>query len=233
MDNDNLEAVERESRALVDCVDGDLLVGAVIRGDASPEEYTRFLAATYHYVRWSGPLLAATAAGLRRRGRHPWLAAIAAGKADEEAPHDRWALDDLRRCGEDVELVKAAAPATAVRAYVAWTLAMAEAGSPAFLGAAYALEFMSMRRAQMAADNLRACATIPGIDGAVSFLTGHGVADTGHVALLADVLRRIDDPEDVAAVQLSAAVLRRLYPGFFRGAARWGTGQSDAGAGVA
>jgi hypothetical protein len=216
MTNVNLVPIERECQALVQCIDDHPLIGAVVRGDASRDEYIRFLVATYHYVRWSGPLLAATAAGLRRRGHHPWLAALAETKAEEESPHDRWALDDLRCCGENVELVKLAPAPLAVRAYVDWSLAMADDGSPAFLGAAYALEFMSMSRARLAANNLQARGEIPGIDRAVSFLAGHGDADVGHVALLADVLARLDDPQDAEEIRLSAAMLRRLYPRFFR-----------------
>ena len=75
-----------------------------------------------------------------------------------------------------------------------------------------------MHRAQLAANNLRARGAIPGIDRAVSFLGGHGEADAGHVALLADVLARLDDPEDADEIRLSAAMLRRLYPRFFRAA---------------
>lgn len=218
MTNVNLVPIERECRALVQSVDEHPLIGAVVRGDASREEYVRFLAATYHYVRWSGPLLAATAVGLRRRGRHPWLLALVEGKAEEEAPHDRWALDDLRACGENVEIVKLGPVPRAVRAYVDWSLALAEDGSPAFLGAAYALEFMSMLRAQIAASNLKARGAIPGIAHAVSFLAGHGEADAGHVALLSGVLARLDDPRDAEEIRLSAAMLRHLYPRFFHGA---------------
>jgi hypothetical protein len=223
MTNVNLVPIEAECRALVQCIDEHPLIGAVVRGDASRDEYIRFLVATYHYVRWSGPLLAATAVGLRRRGSHPWLVALVETKAEEEAPHDRWALDDLRRCGHNVELVKLGPVPVAVRAYVDWSLAMAEDGSPAFLGAAYALEFMSMSRAQLAANNLRTRGAIPGIDRAVSFLAGHGDADAGHVALLADVLARLDDPADAEEIRLSAATLRRLYPRFFRAAAATAT----------
>jgi len=93
---------------------------------------------------------------------------------------------------------------------------MAEEGSPAFLGAAYALEFISMHRAKVAADNLRARKAIPNIEDAVTFLAGHGDADSGHIALLSDVLRQIRDPRDQDAILLSASVLRALYPRFFQ-----------------
>jgi hypothetical protein len=215
MRHDHVSTLDSEAEALVECVDGDALLGAVIRGAASREEYVRFLAGSHAYLCWSGPLLAATADGLRRRGRYPWLVAMVDGKADEESPHDRWVLDDLRRCGENPELVKLARPPAAVAAYVHFSRALAEAGSPAFLGCAYVLEFLSARRAGVAADNLRARGAIQDIGESVSFLAGHGDADTTHVAALKEALLRIDDPADGADMALAAALFRRLYPRFF------------------
>jgi hypothetical protein len=208
--------IERESMTWVESIDKDSLLGRIIRGDASRDEYVGFLASTYHYVRWSGPLLARTAEGLRRSGRYTWLLPIVDEKTAEESPHDGWVLDDLRACGENVELIKASAIPVAVEAYVRWSLAMAEEGSPAFLGAAYTLEIISMHRAKMAADNLRAKKAIPHIEGAVSFLEGHGDADVGHIALLTNILRKVEDPRDQATITLSAAVVRALYPRFFQ-----------------
>ncbi|MEO5730819.1 MAG: iron-containing redox enzyme family protein [Byssovorax sp.] len=216
MSHDYVSIIERESTALVDSIDRNPLIGSVIRGDASRAEYVAFLGATYHYLRWSGPLLAETAEGLRLRGRCPWLLAIVDAKTAEESPHDGWVLSDLRSCGENVELVKAQAAPRAVDAYVQWSRTMAQEGSPAFLGAAYTLEFISMHRAKTAADNLRAHRAIPNIEEAVSFLEGHGDADVGHIELLSEILRRIEDPRDQDAIALSAAVMRALYPRFFQ-----------------
>jgi hypothetical protein len=215
MINDYVSTIEHDSTEWIHAMDNDPRVGGIIRGDASREEYIAFLAATYHYVKWSGPLLAKTAEGLRRSGRFPWLVGVVDQKTAEESPHDGWVLDDLKKCGANVEIVKASAPPAAVEAYVRFSLAMAEEGSPAFLGAAYSLEVISMHRASMAAANLRARGAIPGIEGAVMFLEGHGDADLGHIALLTEILRRIDEPRDQAAVALSAAVVRELYPRFF------------------
>jgi hypothetical protein len=104
---------------------------------------------------------------------------------------------------------------TAVRAYVAWSTTLADAGSPAFLGAAYTLEFISMRRAKTASDNLRARGTIPNIQRALRFLDGHGAADHGHIAELEAALGRVDDAHAQADIAFSSAVMRRLYPRFF------------------
>jgi pyrroloquinoline quinone (PQQ) biosynthesis protein C len=210
-----VQALEQDSLALVDALDHHPLVGQVIRGEASADRYRAFLRATYHYVRWSGPLLAETAAGVRRDGRLPWLAEILDTKTREESPHDRWVLDDLAACGDNVELVKAATPPLPVSAYVDWSRSLAQAGSPGYLGAAYTLELISSRRAAMAAENLRARAAIPHIDSALSFLDGHGDTDLAHIAALHEVLAGIDEARDRAAIALCAAVMRTLYPLFF------------------
>jgi hypothetical protein len=215
MRHDHLSARDHEAEALIDSADGDALLGAVIRGDASQAEYIRFLSGTHAYLRWSGPLLAATARGLRRRGRQASLAAMVEGKSQEEAPHEGWVLADLRRCGVHPELVKLARPPAAVGAYVQFSLAMADAGSPAFFGSAYLLELLSARRARAAADSLRARAAIPHVDQAVSFLAGHGDADAAHVAALRQALAGIDDPEDGSDIVLGASLFRQLYPRFF------------------
>jgi hypothetical protein len=210
-----VHALEHDSLELVDAIDRHPMIGDVIRGEASTDRYRAFLRSSYHYVRWSGPLLAETAAGIRREGRTPWLVDVLDGKTREESPHDRWVLGDLAVCGENIELVKASAPPLAVSAYVEWSRSLAQTGSPGYLGAAYTLEFISARRASMAAENLRTRARIPHIERALSFLDGHGDADLGHIAVLDEVLARIDDPRDRAEIALSAGVMRMLYPLFF------------------
>ncbi len=210
-----VQTLEHDSLALVEAIDRHPLIGDVIRGEATTERYRSFLRSSYHYVRWSGPLLAETAAGIRREERTPWLVDVLDDKTREEALHDRWVLDDLAACGENVELVKGSLPPLAVSAYVDWSRSLARSGSPGYLGAAYTLEIISARRAGMAAENLRARAAIPHIAGALSFLESHGHADLGHIAALNEVLAHIDDPRDRAAIALSAAVMRTLYPLFF------------------
>jgi pyrroloquinoline quinone (PQQ) biosynthesis protein C len=215
-----METIERESAALIGAADEHSLLTAVIQGNASREDYVWFLVATYHYLRWSGPLLAETAEGLRRRDRCPWLREVLDAKADEESVHDRWVLADLRALGVNPELVKASSVPRAINAYVEWSMTLAGDGSPAFLGAAYALEFLSMRRAKMAAQNLCARKVIGNVERAVSFLAGHGEADAGHVALMRELMIRIDEPRDQDAVVLSAGMTRALYPRFFPPLAR-------------
>jgi pyrroloquinoline quinone (PQQ) biosynthesis protein C len=215
MANDYVRELTREAEAFVELLDRSYVVGSVISGMVAPEEYIAFLTGTYHYVRWSGYLLAQTAQGLRRSKRFPALVDAIDGKAAEEGPHDRLLLRDLRRLGQNTELVKGSCAPTAVRAYVAYNLARAEDNSPAYLGAAYMLEYISMRRAKVAARELRRLDALPGIEQALSFLDTHGAADVHHIAELEELLKTVTDAADQADISLSAQVLRCLYPAFF------------------
>jgi len=208
-------ALTRESEAFVRSLDDSPLISGVISGSASQQDYVRYLVASYHYVRWSGFLLAKTAQGLRSSGRCPQLLAALDEKAAVEGPHDTWLLRDLATLGENPELTKGSPVPAAVRAYVEWGLTFAELGSPAFLGAAYTLEFISMRRAQTASRNLRARRAIPNIDRALRFLDGHGEADQAHIAELESVLEDVTGEADRAEIAFSSAVTRQLYPRFF------------------
>ena len=87
--------------------------------------------------------------------------------------------------------------------------------APAFLGTAYVLEYLSVQRASRTVERLLARDAIPNIRKAVTFLRGHGGADGDHVAELAAVLRSLTDPEEQAALLLSARTTRALYTGLF------------------
>jgi pyrroloquinoline quinone (PQQ) biosynthesis protein C len=215
MSTDYVTLIEEQSNAWVAAMDADPHIGRIIRGDARVDEYVAFLGATYQYVRWSGPLLASTAEGLRHRSRYPRLLEAVDVKTDEESSHHHWVLEDLAACGTDTARVERAPVPNAIQAYVQWSLAMAHKGSPAYLGAAYTLEFISMKRASLAAINLCARRRIPNIENAVTFLAAHGEADLDHVAALGSLLRQIGNERDREDVALSAAVMRSLFPQFF------------------
>lgn len=220
MNSDYLTVLASESRDLVRRVDADPIIGKVVRGTANISEYRRFLLGSYQYVRWSGRLLSASAAGLRASGRCPALLGLLEEKAREEGPHDAWILSDLEHLGTSAASVDAEPVALAVEGYRLWSEALANSGSPGFLGAAYALEFVSVQRASLAARNLRAYGAIPNVAAALSFLEGHGEADLGHVATLESYLETVTDERDQRDIQTSAYLLCQLYPRFFEPARR-------------
>jgi pyrroloquinoline quinone (PQQ) biosynthesis protein C len=213
---DTLATLEHESRELIRWLDTHARARQLFDGTLDAAAYAHFLMQTYHYVRWTTPLLAHAGQRMERMGRHPVLAGLLQQKAQEERGHERWLLADLRNLGWSAESVERSLPCAAVAAYVAWNRFTVEAGSPtAFLGTAYVLEALSVYRAGEAVSNLIERSGIPHIRKAVTFLRGHADADVGHVEELATVLRGLTDPEECEALVLSARTTRALYRGLF------------------
>lgn len=209
-------ALEHEARTLVEALDRHPEARRLFDGSTDTAGYAAWLAQTYHYVRWTTPLLARAGGRLKRLGRHPVLAELLLQKSSEEQGHERWLLADLKNLGWTREQVERFELRPAVAAYVAWNRFTAEAGSPtAFLGTAYVLEYLSVYRAGQAVERLLQRDAIPNIRKAVTFLRGHAGADEAHVEELAAVLRLLTDPEEQAAILLSARTTRALYAGMF------------------
>nr|WP_217446038.1 iron-containing redox enzyme family protein [Myxococcus sp. CA040A] len=209
--------MEQEARGLVRVLDENPAARRLFEGRIDSEGYAHYLAQTYHYVRWTTPLLEGAGLRMRRLGLHPALAELLLSKSDEEHGHERWLLADLKNLGWSAERVEATECCAAVKAYVGWNQYTTRAGVPtAFLGTAYVLESLSVQRAGATVERLIAAERIPNIRKAVTFLRGHGDVDGDHVEQLAEVLRALEDPEEQAALILSARTTRVLYPGFFR-----------------
>jgi len=211
-------ALEHEARLLVAELDAHALARRLFDGTLDARSYAHWLAQTYHYVRWTSPLLSSAGARMKRLGQHPALAELFLQKASEELGHERWLLADLRNLGWTPEQVDRTVRTPAVAAYVAWNRYTTEHGIPtAFLGTSYVLEYLSVHRARTAADRLVARGTIPNIRKAITFLRGHADADGEHVAELGTVLHSLTEPEEQAALVLSARATRALYTGIFAG----------------
>jgi pyrroloquinoline quinone (PQQ) biosynthesis protein C len=209
-------ALEQEARMLVDSLDTHPAARRLFHGSIDAEGYAKWLVQTYHYVRWTTPLLARASQRMKQLGWHPELAELLLQKAAEEQGHERWLLADLKNLGWTREQVERTELRPAVVAYVAWNRFTSETGEPtAFLGTAYVLEYLSVHRAGEAVERLIARGAIPNIRKAVTFLRGHAGADGAHVAELASVLRTLTDPEEQRAILLSAHITRTLYLGLF------------------
>ncbi|RKH50481.1 heme oxygenase [Corallococcus sp. AB049A] len=212
-----LARLDEEARALVAAVDAQPDGRRLLDGTLDAEGYIHYLVQTYHYARWSTPILAEGGYRLRRLGRHPELAELLVQKGEEEKGHDRWLLSDLKNLGVPEEQVEAAERSPAVDAYTGWNFFTSLAGVPtAVLGTAYALEYLSRTRAGVWAERLKAVAAIPNIHKSVTFLRSHGALDGDHVAEMQRILAPLTDPEDQEAILFSARVARSVYPRIFR-----------------
>jgi pyrroloquinoline quinone (PQQ) biosynthesis protein C len=212
-----VDALEQEGRALVRALDAHPEARRLFDGTIDVDGYVHYLVQTYHYARWSTPLLAGAGERLKRLGRHSQLAELLLQKAGEERGHERWLLADLKNLGWSAERVETTERSLAVDAYIGWNFFTSRAGVPtAFLGTSYVLEYLSVMRATGAVERLIQVDAIPNIRKAVTFLRGHGAVDGDHVGELASVLRTLTDREEQTAVLLSARTTRALYPGIFR-----------------
>ncbi|MFY2557375.1 iron-containing redox enzyme family protein [Corallococcus terminator] len=212
-----LAALDAEARGLVAAVDARPDARRLFEGTLDKAGYIHYLVQTYHYARWSTPILGEAGERLKRLGRHPELAELLIRKGEEERGHERWLLSDLKNLGCSEESVETAARSPAVDAYTGWNFFTSRAGVPtAVLGTAYVLEYLSQTRAGVWARRLKSVAAIPNIHKSVTFLRSHGALDGDHVAEMARLLERLTEPEDQEAILFSARVARSVFPRIFR-----------------
>lgn len=212
-----LAALDAEARGLVAAVDAQPDGRRIFEGTLDKAGYIHYLVQTYHYARWSTPILGEAGVRLRRLGRLPELAELLIQKGEEERGHERWLLSDLKNLGCSEEFVETAARSPAVDAYTGWNFFTSRAGVPtAALGTAYVLEYLSQTRAGVWARRLKEVGAIPNIRKSVTFLRSHGALDGDHVAEMARLLGRLTEPEDQEAILFSARVARSVYPRIFR-----------------
>ncbi|WP_044890816.1 iron-containing redox enzyme family protein [Myxococcus hansupus] len=212
-----LATLDEEARGLVAAVDARDDARRLLEGTLDKAGYIHYLVQTFHYARWSTPILGEAGVRLRRLGRHPELAELLIQKGEEERGHERWLLSDLKNLGCSEAFVEAAARCPAVDAYTGWNFFTSRAGVPtAALGTAYVLEYLSQTRAGVWAERLRAAAAIPNIHKSVTFLRSHGALDGDHVAEMARIFAGLTEQEDQEAILFSARVARSVYPCIFR-----------------
>lgn len=216
-----LTALEHEARSLLEELNAHPEARRLFDGSIDKEHYVHYLIQTFHYARWTTPLLAEAGRRMKRLGLHPRLGELLLQKSEEERGHERWLLADLKNLGWSAERVERQMPTPAVAAYVAWNRFTSRCGRPeAFLGTAYVLEYLSVHGASQSVERMLAASTIPNIRKAVTFLKAHGTADVSHVEELTSLLSPLTDREEQAALLLSARTTRVLYLGLFAEGAR-------------
>jgi len=211
-----ITTLEHQTRTLLEELDAHPEARRLCDGSIGKDGYVQYLIQTYHYARWTTPLMAEAGRRMKRLGKHSRLGKLLLQKSDEERGHEFWLLSDLRNLGWSRERVERQTPNPAVTAYVAWNRFTSRCGRPeAFLGTAYVLEYLSVHRASQSVERMLAANTIPNIRKAVTFLKAHGTADERHVEELTSLLSPLSDPEEQAALLLSASTTRVLYLGLF------------------
>ncbi len=189
------------------------IIRRALAGDVSRDEYLAFLGQAYHHVKHTVPLL--MACGARLPERLGWLREAVARYIEEEIGHENWILDDIAAAGGDPDAVRKGPPLPATELMVAYAYHTIDRGNPAgFFGMVHVLEGTSVALAHQAAGAIQQRLQLPA--DAFRYLTSHGSVDQDHIRFLEDLLNRLDDTEEQAAVIHSAGMFFGLYGDIFR-----------------
>jgi pyrroloquinoline quinone (PQQ) biosynthesis protein C len=184
-----------------------------LRGDVTLPSYIAFLREAYHHVSHTVPLMRACRA--RMPARLGWILESIDEYIEEETGHDGWILNDLRALGTEPDAVRAAGPGPDTEVMVAYAYDTIARKNPiGFFGMVHVLEGTSVALALNAADRIQAALALP--DAAFSYLRSHGTLDREHTAHFAELMNRLDDPDDRSAVIHAANMFYRLYGAIFR-----------------
>lgn len=183
-----------------------------LQGKVALQSYAAFLHEAYHHVRHTVPLLRACRE--RLPARLAWLHGALDEYIEEESGHDEWILDDLRTLGRDADAVRQEGPGPHTEVMVAYAYDTVARHNPiGFFGMVHVLEGSSVALALHAADQIQRSLDLP--DSAFSYLRSHGMLDQQHTAHFAELMNRLDNPEDQAAVVHRARMFYQLYGAIF------------------
>lgn len=178
----------------------------------SIETYRAFLVQAYHHVRHTVPLL--MACGSRLPTRLSWMQRYVVDYINEEQGHERWISNDIDATGGDAKTLLAAGPNLATEFMVSYAYDTVQRGNPiGFFGMVLVLEGTSVALATHAAEIIRQELDLP--PEAFSYLTSHGSLDQEHIGTYEEIVNRLDDPRDRAAVVHCAKAFFKLYAGVF------------------
>jgi hypothetical protein len=203
------QATAADAAALTDVPQiADALAGRISR-----ETYLAFLREAYHHVRHTAPLMRAAHARLDA-DHAPFRQALEAYAA-EEAGHEAWILDDIRRAGGDWTAARDGAPRPATRALVDYAYGVVQRGNPMGLfGMVYVLEGTSVRLASRGAHAVAASLGLG--PECFSYLRSHGALDLTHMAFFRELMSGVEQAGDRAAIVDTAQAVFRLYADLFR-----------------
>lgn len=207
------QQLQQQTRAERDYLFSSPLIQAALRGEVTRHSYIAFLTQAYHHVRHTVPLL--MACGARLDSRHEWLREAMAEYIEEEIGHQEWILNDIRACAGDAEAARDSTPALATELMISTMYDRINRLNPvSMLGMVFVLEGTSIALATQAADSLKQGLGLPAQ--AFSYLSSHGSLDQQHMKFYEQLVNRLDDPADQAAVLHTARVIYRLYAEMFR-----------------
>jgi pyrroloquinoline quinone (PQQ) biosynthesis protein C len=154
------------------------------------------------------------ACGSRLPARLSWLQRYIVGYINEERGHEQWISDDLAATGADAPALLSAGPSLATELMVSYAYDTIGRGNPVgFFGMVFVLEGTSVALATHAAQIIQQELGLP--RSALRYLRSHGSLDQEHIGTYEEIVNRLEDPADRAAVVHCAKAFYTLYAGIF------------------
>ncbi|AGH98803.1 AMP-binding protein [Micavibrio aeruginosavorus] len=200
------ESARQELYAVPQLMDG-------IKGKISRETYIAYLTEAYHHVRHTVRFMMAM--GVRLPESKKWLHDAISEYIEEEKGHEEWILNDVAAAGGDKEEARNATPNLETQVLVAYNYDYIARQNPVgFLGMVFMLESTSIQIANKGADAVKGNLGLP--QTAFTYLYSHGALDIEHLKFFEDLVNKIDDPEDQAAIIEVANNTFRLFANVLR-----------------
>lgn len=179
-----------------------------LHGNISRETYIAYLTQAYHHVRHTVRFLMSMGARLPENKK--WLHDAISEYIEEEKGHEEWILNDIAAAGGDKEKARHAVPNLETEVLVAYNYDYITRKNPVgFLGMVFMLESTSTQIANTGADAVMEKLDLP--KSAFSYLYSHGALDIEHLKFFEELVNKIDDPEDQAAIIEVANNTFRLF----------------------
>ncbi len=179
-----------------------------LKGDINRETYIAYLAEAYHHVRHTVRFMMAM--GFRIPEENKWLHDAISEYIEEEKGHEEWILNDIQAAGGDKEKVRNATPNLETQVLVAYNYDYIARKNPVgFLGMVFMLESTSIQIANLGADAVKEKLGLP--KSAFTYLYSHGALDVEHLKFFEQLVNKITDPQDQAAIIEVAQNTFRLF----------------------
>lgn len=184
-----------------------------LQGKISRQAYLDYLAEAFHHVRHTVPLM--RLAAQKMPPEKEWLREMLGHYIEEETGHEEWILDDIRHAGGNPDAVRHGAPRFETELMVAYAYDYVGRVNPVgFFGMVLVLEGTSTQLASRGAHALMQSLGLS--ENCFHYLLSHGALDLDHIKFLENLMNRIDDPADQAAVVHMAKAMFILFANVFR-----------------
>lgn len=185
-----------------------------LSGDISRDTYIAYLTEAYHHVRHTVRFMMAM--GVRLPEEKKWLHDAISEYIEEEKGHEEWILNDIEAAGGDKEAARNAAPNLETQVLVAYNYDYIARKNPiGFLGMVFMLESTSIQIANHGADAVKTKLGLP--QTAFTYLYSHGALDIEHLKFFEQLVNKVTDPDDQAAIIEVAQNTFRLFANVMRG----------------